>query len=123
MANAYDAMELGVNMYIRNQGLNPSGINSKENLLKMMDDIKTTILDKLPTMNSRSDDKIGISSSRRRRTIRSGELAACVRQERHGVGAVRRHWRTGGLCEEQRRGRGGKRVCKEPHRHAESYGF
>ena len=58
MANAYDAMELGVNMYIRDKGLNPSGINSKENLLKMMDDIKTTILDKLPTMNSRSDDKI-----------------------------------------------------------------
>lgn len=58
MSQAYDALEMGVNMYISDQKINPSQYSTAKSVKKTVAALKEQVMDKLPTMNSRSERKM-----------------------------------------------------------------
>ena len=58
MSQAYDALEMGVNMYISDQKINPSQYATAKSVKKTVAALKERVLDKLPTMSNRSERKL-----------------------------------------------------------------
>ncbi len=57
MTQAYDALEMGVNLYIRDKKITPSQYSTAKSVKKTVAALQETILDKLPTMNIRDARK------------------------------------------------------------------
>ena len=58
MSQAYDALEMGVNMYIRDKKINPSQYSTAKSVKKTVAALKEHVLDNLPTMSNRSERKM-----------------------------------------------------------------
>ena len=57
MSQAYDALEMGVNMYIRDKKINPSRYSTAKSVRQTVAALKSQVLDNLPTMSNRSERK------------------------------------------------------------------
>lgn len=58
MSQAYDALEMGVNMYIRDKQIVPSRYATAASIKKSVAALKEQVMDKLPTMSNRSERKM-----------------------------------------------------------------
>lgn len=58
MSQAYDTLEMGVNMYIRDKQIVPSRHATAASIKKSVAALKEQVMDKLPTMSNRSERKM-----------------------------------------------------------------